>query len=191
MSNPFQRSTANLRELYEIREAMEDAGAPPWKLDNFDQIIKDVEQQRLDLARGRYDKTADRIGGEFTDITRVARKLAARADEIKQAVRDGRMTPTEGAKALAAVQRDNNRLYSDIDLGASSEQQVWESVDCTPDEYEESIVKRIPSLGPRMRVVLDEEQINQRPVRRRGRSAAAEGIDESDLARGGFDNRRH
>lgn len=190
MSNPLQRPTANLRELYEIREAMEDAGAPPWKLDNFDQIIKDVEQQRIELASGGYGKTAGRTNAEMTDIARVANELAAYVGEVDEDRRHGRITANEAAKLIAAINRDVSTLYKQIDLAVSSEQQAWESVDCAADEYEESIVRRIPSLGPRMRVVLDEEQINQRPVRRRGRSAGADAPDESDLARGGFENRR-
>lgn len=191
MSNPFRRPTANLRELYERYDAMEDAGEPQWKLDNLARIIADVEQQRVELGSGRYLKTSERVTGEISGYARDGAKLTEDAEAVRDDLRDGRITPTEAAKQLAAIQRRVNVLRKQIDLAVTSEEQAWESVDCTPDEYEDAIIRRIPSLGPRMRVVIDEDELNQPPVRRgRRRAAPAEGVDEDDLTRGGYPSRR-
>lgn len=187
----LNKTTYSLADLYELRDLMEDRGAPQWQLDNMDAVIQNAQKMWVDLAADQYGKTADRMGTEVEEITRVANKLAEAAAEVLEDMHNGRISEAEAGKASAAIQRDLNKLRRQLPDVERHESRVWESVDVDPDEYQQQVMDRFPALAARARIALDEEELNRRPARRRGRrSAPVEEVDESDLARGGFPGSR-
>lgn len=174
--------------LAELDQIIEDFDGPEWQRRNLE-AIRDREWQKwVDLPRQSYEATSTRASKEAEDITRVAVKLHDAVEEIKQDLIDGRLTPTQAAKELAGVSRDLNVLRTQSASADDLEAKSWESVDCDADEYQERIMRRFPPLASRVRIVLDEDEVNQRPQRRRGRPADAP--DESDLRGAGYPSDR-
>ena len=158
--------------IADLDEMAETFDGPEWQRRNIERIRDEERTKFTDLATEQYTATSTRTNNETAEITRVAGELEQVAEEVKQDLEDGKITPTEAAKQLAGVNRDLNLIRKQVDLAVTTEEKSWEQVDCDVDEYQQRVMARFPALAGRVRRVITDDDINYRPAPRRRASQA-------------------
>lgn len=108
------------------------------------------------MASDQYTSTTGRLKNDLDAVLRICEAGSETVKQILEEMRNGDITATEAARALAAARRDLNKLRHIAHEAESTEEQVWTEVNVSPAEYQEQLMRRAPVLftGGRNRVVI-------------------------------------
>lgn len=98
------------------------------------------------MAADQHGSATRRLSQDVASVLRICATGEETVDQIVQELRNGDITAAEAAKALGAARRDLNKLRQITQDVETTEEQVWNAVDCTPGEYQERLMRRAPAL---------------------------------------------
>lgn len=113
---------------------------------HLERLVAEDDAKWTRMATDQYSSTTGRLTRDLDMVISICETGEETVEQILEELRNGDINATEAAQALGAARRDLNKLRPIATQAETTEQQVWEAVDCSPGEYQKRLMNRAPAL---------------------------------------------